>query len=384
MKNNLKVLVIGPKPPNVGGIASYIRDFSNNISNFYNVDLLFITTYIVNSKSLKGYMSKIWSILYNLYKIIILSKRSKFDIVHIHTSSEISFYENSMYITLLNMMHYPVILHIHAPDFHIFLQNSNKHFSKFIIYILNLCDFIIVLSNYWKNIFDKVISKKEKVVVIPNAANSNYSLEESQNSSRERISLPLNKKIIFSLGNLDERKGFSYLIDSMVFVSKKRTDVLCVIGGSGSIKTLLESKVDDLNLNEFVKFSGFISDSELQFWYNSCDIFVLPSLAEGSPIVMFEALSFGKPFIGTRVGGIPDVINSDDYGYIVNPKDPVDLAEKILTALDREWNSSKIKVYSKHYNWKNVLCKIMREVYLKVALSSIGFYKNECSGETND
>ena len=75
---------------------------------------------------------------------------------------------------------------------------------------------------------------------------------------------------------------------------------------------------------------------------NACDLFVLPSLNEGNPTVMFEALGCGKPFVGTKVGGVPEVIASDDYGLLVEPADPEDLAEKILVALDREWDREAI------------------------------------------
>lgn len=82
---------------------------------------------------------------------------------------------------------------------------------------------------------------------------------------------------------------------------------------------------------------------------NACDLFVLPSLSEGNPTVMFECLGCGKPFIGTKVGGIPEIIVSDDYGLLCEPANSEDLAEKILIALDKEWDEEKIRNYAKQF-----------------------------------
>jgi len=87
---------------------------------------------------------------------------------------------------------------------------------------------------------------------------------------------------------------------------------------------------------------------------NSCDLFVLPSLNEGNPTVMFECLGCGKPFIGTKVGGIPEIIVSDDYGLLAEPTNSERLAETILLALDKNWDTTKIKAYSAQFTWAEI------------------------------
>ena len=72
-------------------------------------------------------------------------------------------------------------------------------------------------------------------------------------------------------------------------------------------------------------------------------------MGEGNPTVMFECLGCGKPFIGTKVGGIPEIIVSDDYGLLCEPANSEDLAEKILIALDKEWDEEKIRNYAKQF-----------------------------------
>lgn len=93
---------------------------------------------------------------------------------------------------------------------------------------------------------------------------------------------------------------------------------------------------------------------------NACDVFVLPSLAEGNPVVMFEALGSGKPFIGTKVGGESEIITSEDYGLLVEPANPKELAEKILVALDKDWDYKKIRGYAERFTWENIAMEIIK------------------------
>jgi glycosyltransferase involved in cell wall biosynthesis len=107
------------------------------------------------------------------------------------------------------------------------------------------------------------------------------------------------------------------------------------------------------------RLAGGKPHDEIPLWMNACDLFVLPSLNEGNPTVLPEALGCGKPFVGTKVGGVPEVIASDDYGLLVEPADPEGLAEKILVALDREWDREMILAYAERYTWENIAKEIM-------------------------
>ena len=103
---------------------------------------------------------------------------------------------------------------------------------------------------------------------------------------------------------------------------------------------------------------------------NACDVFVLPSLNEGNPTVMFESLGCGRPFVGTTVGGVPEIIPSDSYGYLVEPAHSHDLAEKILTTLEKEWDSVMIAEYADRYTWTAIIKSIL-QIYGEV-LSGTG------------
>ena len=88
-------------------------------------------------------------------------------------------------------------------------------------------------------------------------------------------------------------------------------------------------------------------------------------MSEGNPTVMFEALGVGLPFIGTKVGGIPEIITSEDYGLLCEPANPEDLAEKILIALEKKWDKEKIRKYAQQFTWDNIVKQALK-AYIKV------------------
>jgi glycosyltransferase involved in cell wall biosynthesis len=194
---------------------------------------------------------------------------------------------------------------------------------------------------------------------IPNGYGPDFKPMEMQRC-RQQLHLPKDKKVIFSLGALIERKGFNYLIDAMKLVSEERKDVVCYIGGSGPLKDALNRQIEDSNLTSCIKLVGFIPDELLPIWMNACDLFVLPSLAESFGIVQIEALACGKPVVSARNSGSEEVIASEEYGLLAKPADPSDLAEKIFTALGREWDSKKIVTYAQQYTWTNIANRIVQ------------------------
>lgn len=178
---------------------------------------------------------------------------------------------------------------------------------------------------------------------------------------RRRLGLPTDTKVLFSLGYLVEQKGFEYLIQAMRIVAEFRDDVVCYIGGSGPLLGELQHRIDELGLSDRVRFLGFVDDADIPIWMNAADLFVMSSLNEGNPTVMFEALGCATPFIGTGVGGIPEIIVSGEYGLIVGPSDPEGLGRAVLAGLEKTWDREAIAQYSRQFSWETIGDAILRE-----------------------
>ena len=354
----INVLMIGPQPPNVGGVASYIASLTDVLEKEYETKITHIEPYILLKKGPQGLAIKISRMVHNLFLVTYYCFKNKQIVAHIHSSSQFSFIENSIYIILIKLFSSKVVLHLHAPDFDEFI--CKQGILKYIMTrIFERSDIVIVLTNHWKELLIAQLNVPErKIRVIPNAASSDAFRHCDTIYCRDKLGLPKDKMIIFSFGNLIERKGFQYLIESIYILNKGGEDLRCYIGGSGEFKEKLISLVENFNLSEYVKLLGYIPKEEVLLWINSADLVVLPSLAEGMPIMMFEVLNCGKALIGTRIAGISEVITSEDYGYLAEPGNSHDLAMKIKMGLYREWDYARILEYAKGFNFNTIGLKV--------------------------
>jgi len=362
MKN---ILVINVIPSGVGGIQTYGKTLEEKIKSM-GISVIRIETYTVNTKSnlLPQILRKILRVFTNLiklFKTLEENKSNKKIIIHAHIAKQISFWENSIYALFGNLLGVSFIFHIHSSLLHIEYLNSKPIVKKIRRYILNKSSKIIALSDYWRN---KLLEIKdipeEKFITVYNFVDIEKFNRYEKETCRRKLNLSKNRKIIFSIGRMTERKGFQYLIEAIPKVIKAREDVLFVIGGKGSMKEKLEKKTQEYKMDEYVRFIGFVPDELLPIWLNACDIFVLPSLRETFPIVMLEALASGKPVVGTKIAAMPEVISSEDYGLLVEPANPEDLAEKILIALEKKWDREKIRRYAERFTWGNIAMHITK------------------------
>lgn len=145
--------------------------------------------------------------------------------------------------------------------------------------------------------------------------------------------------ILLSVGRLDPEKGLGYLIQAVdeCYTHGRREMILNIVG-KGSEEKRLRDEVRKRGIGQIVRFVGYVTHGHQLFkLYKESHIFVLPSLTEGYPQTLFEAMAFGVPIIATRVGGIPDIIRHNRNGLLVDSSSPKQLYEAIdLLAENRE------------------------------------------------
>jgi glycosyltransferase involved in cell wall biosynthesis len=98
----------------------------------------------------------------------------------------------------------------------------------------------------------------------------------------------------------------------------------------------------DRNCQKNVEFLNYVSEEELEKLYSRCTLFVAPSIYESFGIIFLEAMKYAKPVIGTRVGGIPEIIHENQTGFIIEPEDHHDLSQKIIHLLDNPSECKKL------------------------------------------
>lgn len=156
-----------------------------------------------------------------------------------------------------------------------------------------------------------------------------------------RIYMPFFSSLkIVNVGSFEQLyKGQDLLIEALNICIKKGLDITLYLVGDGKNRKLMERKVQDLHLNDRVIFLGQLPDAkDVQEVLDKCDLFVLPSRAEGLPRSIIEAMARGLPCIGTNIGGIPELISSE---FLVPTNDARALALKIEEILYSPFKTSK-------------------------------------------
>ena len=144
--------------------------------------------------------------------------------------------------------------------------------------------------------------------------------------------------VLLSVGRLEENKGF-HMLAAALGALKEHSGRLAqerwrwVIAGAGPFRGRLERAIADAGIGPHVHFVGKVSDADLHAWYEGADLFVHPTLYEGSSLVTLEAMAHRRACVVTRAGGLPDKVHNGVNGWIVEPGDPSALAAAISGAI---------------------------------------------------
>lgn len=194
----------------------------------------------------------------------------------------------------------------------------------------------VFVSNALKEQALQVGLNSKRMTVIYNGVDEQvFSIRKKDTSS--------NVRNILAVGRLESVKGFQCLIDAFLVVSKTyAASVSLTIVGDGSLKSALIEQVHGLNLDERVIFIPSMPQQDLVKHYQQADLLCVPSLQESFGCVIVEAMACGTPVVASRVGGIPEIIDSTS-GILVPPGEPQALVQALADALERKWDSSLIR-----------------------------------------
>jgi glycosyltransferase involved in cell wall biosynthesis len=194
-----------------------------------------------------------------------------------------------------------------------------------------LCDVVYSCSEaVTEFLIRNVRIKKEHIVTIPNGIDvKSFSIKVNRKKKSEELGLDSRTKVVGTVSRLHEpTKGIKILLEASRIVQREVDSQLLIVG-SGKDENLLKNTVKNLGINAL--FLGERKDvAEI---LKVMDLFVLPSLSEGFPVVLLEAMAAGLPVIATDVGGNKEVVLDSKTGFIVEPDNPDKLAEFIRKVL---------------------------------------------------
>jgi glycosyltransferase involved in cell wall biosynthesis len=146
------------------------------------------------------------------------------------------------------------------------------------------------------------------------------------------VGIPLDAPVIGTVGNLYPVKGQADLLRAMAAVIARQPLAHLVVLGRGALHDRLSAQAHELGIGHRVHLLGHRED--VPRWVAAMDVFVLPSLSEGLPLSLLEAMAAARPVVATAVGGVPEVVQAGVTGFMVPPGSPVKLATRILTLLE--------------------------------------------------
>jgi glycosyltransferase involved in cell wall biosynthesis len=213
--------------------------------------------------------------------------------------------------------------------------------------------------------YEKISPKK--IITIPNAIDgSKFSISIDKKQKREMLGINNNGPIIGVGVRLSEQKGLIYLLKAIAKLKKDISNLNLIIAGEGPLEPSLKIEAKNYGITENVHFVGLRHDmNEL---LNLFDIYVLPSLWEGLPMVLLEAMAAGCPIIATDVGGVNNAVKNDYNGILVKSGDSNALYFKIKEMLADEKKRDRYSKNGKILFDKYFSIRTMTEKYEKLYL----------------
>ena len=198
----------------------------------------------------------------------------------------------------------------------------------------------------------------EKIRIIPNGVDVDKFRPEGDEV----------ESLILWVGRFVQEKGLEYLIKGLHIVAKKQPAVKLAMTGDGPLLPKIQRIVKRYKLTENVIFLGLRSREEIPSIINKASIYALPSLNEGMPYALLEAMACGKPVVGSDIPGISDVITHGQNGLLIPPRNSEALANAILKLLDdgnlrRRLGRNARRLMVEKYSWNIITNKIEKVYY---------------------
>jgi glycosyltransferase involved in cell wall biosynthesis len=194
---------------------------------------------------------------------------------------------------------------------------------------------------------------------------------EAQAKIRAQFDLDAHSPVLLSVSRLEANKGYRVLVDALAQIRDALPESwLWLLVGEGPEREHLLDQIRALNLSEHARLVGRLDDATLHNLYPLADLFVHPTLYEGSSLVTLEAMAHRRAVVASATGGIPDKVFEDHNGYLARPGDARALGEKIRRALSdparlRAMGDAGFEIVCAQFDW-NVIVLKMIEVYEKV------------------
>jgi polysaccharide biosynthesis protein VpsI len=351
---NKNIVILGTSAR--GGIKSVIKAYE--LGGFYSSG-----SYCYIATHSEGIILKRLLIALIAYlRVGFLLMIGKVRLLHLHLAARGSFWRKSIFVIMGRIFRIPVLIHLHGSKFDVFYDNSFHLGKKIIRFIFDQSNAIVVLSESWKVYVAQLTKTQIKVI---NNFVSDYFDSKYFNNKRDYY-------CFLYLGQFGNRKGIYDLLSSFQIVTSLHKKAILYCGGNGE-ESKVRNRVNELGINDSVRILGWVSGKDKLELMHKCAFFVLPSYHEGLPMAIIEAMSFAMTIISTPVGGIPELVDSNN-GFLVKPGNQRELADALIEALKKKeaeidmLGAESRRRYQERFS-PQIVMKKMRELYFDLGVS---------------
>jgi glycosyltransferase involved in cell wall biosynthesis len=288
---------------------------------------------------------------------------SRFSVVHLHTPVVPRIHTRLPVVTTIHSLYRPYVSFL--------LTYSYRSLA-------NLHTFADILQCTLLSSLEKKILKQSNKITSVSQANLTYLNQYSLKADNPIVvgngveaeyfkptNIESNKTNIIYVGRILYEKGMMTLLQCAQYVLKRYPEAKFLLAGGGPIRDIMEEETRKMGIHEKILFLGRLTKEELLELYQKAYIKIIPSLYEGLPNVLLEAMSTGIPVVSTAVGGVPGVISSGVNGFLVPRESPVEMAKMVLklledTNLRKKMGKAARRTIENEYTWDKVADKFLQ------------------------
>lgn len=313
----IRVVMAGPLPPAVGGMASVIANLcGSKLRDAVTIELFDTGKQTPQGRSIVRAIAARLRLWRRWWSRLRCEERC---VAHIHTCSGLSYFLDAVLVLLAHTRRVPVLLHIHGGRFDAFLDRLGPVRRRVAHLVARSAGYVVVLSDAWRERLEPRLPGA-RLIVVENGISLGPTV-----SSRAACSEP---SVVF-LGALCRAKGVMDLVQAAARLAHRARVVLLGPETESGIVEHLRRLAADAGIAQRVEFPGAVVGTAKAEWLARATIFVLPSHTEAQPIALLEAMAAGCAIVATAVGAIPDMIRDGYSGLLVEAGDVPALAAAI-------------------------------------------------------
>ncbi|HUO44257.1 MAG TPA: glycosyltransferase [Burkholderiales bacterium] len=348
------LVMLGTAFDTKGGVSSVVNVYRQH-GLFERWPIIYLPTHCDGSKMLKFARAA-----RTLARYVLLLISGRVAVVHIHTSSGVSFWRKSAFILLAFLAGRRTIIHLHGGEFADFYAKLHPPGRRFIRFVFDRADCVIVLSSQWETWMSGISRNRHivrlfnPVVVPPSRGNSEHDPTH-----------------LLFLGRMSRDKGIYDLLEVIAELHPAHPRLHLSCAGDGEAQQVI-ARARELGIESAVEILGWVTGEAKRGLLASTGILVLPSYFEGLPMSVLEAMAAGIPAVTTPVGGIPDAVEDGVNGYLVNPGDRSALRKALAILLgdgllrERMGSAARAKIAASFSS--DVVVPRLEEIYRELGM----------------